>query len=93
MFRPPLGSLGDGLVFVGKSENRMDAAIHMLFMRMDITVVWLNSRLEVVDIKLARRWRPAYVPLKPAMYILELSSERFPDFEIGNCLQLEKTSD
>jgi len=92
MFRPPL-ELGDGLVFVGKSESRMDSAIHMLFMRMDITVVWLNSRLEIIDLRLARRWRPAYVPQKPAMYILELSSERFFDFTIGNRLQLEKISD
>jgi uncharacterized membrane protein (UPF0127 family) len=89
MFHPPL-ELGEGLVFVGKNENRMDSAIHMLFMRMDITVVWLNSRLEVVDVKLARRWRPAYIPIKPAKYILELSSERLSDFQIGNRLQLEQ---
>jgi uncharacterized membrane protein (UPF0127 family) len=86
MFRPPLG-LDEGIVLVQKRENRTDASIHMFFMRMDLTVVWLNSAYEVVDLVLARRWRPVYVPQKPARYVLEISTERFPEFRIGDRLE------
>jgi uncharacterized membrane protein (UPF0127 family) len=33
-------------------------------------VVWINSRLEVVDARLAQPWR-MYMPSSPARYVLE----------------------
>jgi uncharacterized membrane protein (UPF0127 family) len=88
MFHPPLG-ISEGILLVGKQESRLDAAIHMLFMRMDLAVVWMTSDFEVVDVKLAKAWRPVYIPVKPAQHVLEISAERIADFQVGDHLQLE----
>ncbi|MBN1146919.1 MAG: DUF192 domain-containing protein [Anaerolineales bacterium] len=81
---------GQGLLLVQGRESRLDAAIHMLFVGMDLAVVWINATGEVVDVKLARRWRLAYVPARPAIYVLELAAERLEDFKVGERVQIEK---
>jgi len=88
MFHPPLNP-DEGILLIGRGESQMDASIHMFFMRMDITVVWMNKALEVVDAKLAKKWRPMYTPIKPALYTLEISSDRLSEFSIGDRLQFE----
>ena len=88
MFHSPL-ELDEGILLVGERENRLDSSIHMFFMRMDLTVVWLNAECEVVDAKLAKRWRPIFVPKYPAQYVLEISSERIFEFNIGDRLRFE----
>jgi uncharacterized membrane protein (UPF0127 family) len=79
-----------GLLLVQGRDSRVDSTIHMLAVWMDLAVVWINSEQEVVDVKLARRWRPIYVPQSPAMYILELNAGRLNDFKIGDRLKLEE---
>jgi uncharacterized membrane protein (UPF0127 family) len=80
----------DGLLLVQKRENRADSAIHMLFVWIDLAVVWINSNHEVVDVKLARRWRPYYMPEAPAQYVLEISPERLSEFQVGDRLKFEE---
>ncbi len=82
----------DGLLLVQKRENRMDAAIHMLFVLIDLTVAWVNADHEIIDVRLARRCRPFYMPQKPAMYVLEASAERLPEFKVGDRLRFEETN-
>jgi uncharacterized membrane protein (UPF0127 family) len=91
MFHSPL-ELDDGILLVGKNVNRMDASIHMFFMRMDLTVVWLDAESEVVDVVLAKRWRPMYIPKNPAQNVMEISSLRFSEFNIGDRLHFEPPS-
>jgi uncharacterized membrane protein (UPF0127 family) len=91
MFHPPL-ELDDGILLVGKNESRMDASIHMLFMRMDLTVLWLDAAFKVVDVVLARRWRPMYIPKSPAQYVMEISPLRYSEFKIGDRLHIEASS-
>ena len=50
MFRRSL-AVDEGLLLVQKRENRSESAIHMLFMFIDLTVVWINSAHQVVDVK------------------------------------------
>jgi uncharacterized membrane protein (UPF0127 family) len=88
MFHPPFGLEG-GIVLVGKRDSRRDAAIHMFFMRMDLAVVWVDHTYRVVDVQLARRWRPAYTPQKPARFILELAPEWLQAFRVGDQLHFE----
>jgi hypothetical protein len=87
-FRRGLSS-GEGLLLVQSRDSRMDASIHMLFVWIDLAVVWINSAQQVVDVRLARRWRPAYVPARPARYVLEISPERLEDYCIGDQLHFE----
>ena len=77
----------EGLVLVGKRDSRLDSSIHMLFVSFDLTVVWINSNMQVVDKILAKSWRPAYVSKQPARYVLEIHPERWGDYEIGDTVQ------
>lgn len=86
MFRRRLAA-DEGLLLVEPRESRLDTAIHMLFVFTDLAVFWLDSDGVVVDKVLARAWRPAYAPRRPARYILETRPERIDDFQVGERLE------
>jgi uncharacterized membrane protein (UPF0127 family) len=88
MFRPLLSET-EGLLLVERSESRLNAAIHMLFMNFDLAVVWLNTQNEVVDVQFAKRWAPSYTPARPARYTLEIHPSRLKDFQIGDKVLFE----
>lgn len=80
---------GEGLLLVQGRDSRIDASIHMLFVWIDLAVVWINHAQQVVDVQLARRWRPAYLPARPARYVLEMAPEHLEDFNVGDQLHFE----
>ncbi len=88
MFRKQLDP-GEGLLLVHHKASRTNAAIHMLFVGMDLGVIWLDDSREIVDIQLAESWKPLYTPSSPARYILEMNPDRLPEFEIGDRLSFE----
>jgi uncharacterized membrane protein (UPF0127 family) len=75
-----------GIILVENSETRINTSIHMLFMNYDITVLWVDKQLVIVDKVLARKWRPMYLPKKPAQYVVELHQSKFSEFSIGDQL-------
>jgi uncharacterized membrane protein (UPF0127 family) len=87
-FRSRLG-LDEGLLLVGKRDSRLDSSIHMLFVPFELSVIWINSNMEVVDKALAKSWRPAYFSKRPAKYVLEIHPERWGDFEIGDRVEFK----
>ena len=89
MFRSTLDP-EKGLLLVQRRENRRDSSIHMLFVGMDLGVVWLDNSLVVVDQVLAESWKLYYAPKKPARYVLEIHPARLGEFEIGDQLEIEK---
>ena len=78
-----------GIMIVEKGESKVNTSIHMMFMNYDITVLWLDSKMVVVDKVLAKCWKLYYGPKAPAQYILEIHASRFNDFEIGDQLIVE----
>ena len=88
MFRSSLPK-DQGLLLVEGRDSRIDTSIHMLFVYMDLAVIWINSGQSVVDTILARAWRPAYAPRSPARYILEIHPERLTEFKIGDRIEFE----
>ena len=81
----------DGGIMIAESgESKVNTSIHMMFMNYDITVLWLNKEMVVVDKVLAKKWALYYGPKEPAQYILEIHPSRYDDFEIGD--QLEEIS-
>ena len=78
-----------GLILVGKRDSRLDSSIHMLFVSFDLSVIWINSAMQVVDKVLAKSWRPAYFSKQPATYVLEIHPERWGDFEIGDGVEFK----
>jgi uncharacterized membrane protein (UPF0127 family) len=87
-FRARLGR-DEGLLLVGKRDSRLDSSIHMLFVPFDLSVIWINSALQVVDKVLAKSWRPAYFSKMPAKYVLEIHPERWGNFEIGDGVEFK----
>ncbi len=61
----------EGLLFVEHTASRLGTAIHMLCVFFDIGVVWLAEDGTVVDMRLAKPFRPYYAPRAPARYYLE----------------------
>ena len=88
MFRSRLAR-DEGLVLVGIKDSRLDSSIHMFFVSFDLTVLWVNSEMKVVDKILAKSWRPMYFSKKPARYVVEIHPERWGDFEIGDEVQFK----
>ncbi len=88
MFRSSLNE-GDGLLLVQKTTSKANAAIHMFFVGMDLGVIWLDGDRKIVDIQLAKSWKPFYFPRFPAKYILEIHPQRLPEFQIGDELSFE----
>ena len=88
-FHPALAE-DEGLLLVQQAENRLDAAIHMLGVWTDLAVVWISSTQVVVDSCLAKRWRPIYIPRRPARFVLELAPSRLDDFLVGDQIYLEE---
>lgn len=89
MFRKRLEP-DDGLLLVqGKRDSRIDTSIHMLFVPFDLSVVWINTDMTVVDKIIAKAWRPAYAPAQPACFILEIHPERWDDYQIGDKVEIQ----
>jgi uncharacterized protein len=88
MFRKSLGE-SEGLLMVEPRASKVNTSIHMLFMNFAIATVWLDKDLRVVDKVLAKPWRLAYVPAKPAMYTLETRPEILDKINIGDQLAFE----
>jgi len=80
-----------GLLLVQSRDSRVDSSIHMLAMWIDLAVVWITDGGEVADVRLARRWRPAYFSRRPARYVLEMAVAHLEDFHIGDKVQFEET--
>jgi uncharacterized membrane protein (UPF0127 family) len=91
MFRRSLPE-GWGLLMVQSRDSRADASIHMFFVPMDLAVIWINTAREVVDVQLARSWRPAYWPQAPARYVLETTPEHLSSYNVGDRLEFEETT-
>ena len=83
----------EGLLLVQKRDSRVDSSIHMLFVWMDLAVIWINQACRVVDARLARRWHPIYVPGDPARFVLEIAAERIADFHIGDRVEFREIPD
>jgi len=88
MFKQKLEE-NSGLLLSDRYESRINSSIHMLFMNFDLCVVWLDKNLLVVDVKNAKKWRPAYFPCAAAQHVLETGITHINDFSIGDQLSFE----
>jgi uncharacterized membrane protein (UPF0127 family) len=88
MFQKRVGSYS-GLLFAYDRDSRLDSAIHMFFVGFDISAIWIDSEGKVVDTCLAKRWRPFYMPSRPARYILETHPHRLVEFQVGDRISFE----
>jgi uncharacterized membrane protein (UPF0127 family) len=74
---------GEGLVLVEQADSRVSTSIHMFFVFFDLGVIWANASGRVVDTRVARSWRPAYVPKAAARYVIETNPEVIQNVQVG----------
>jgi uncharacterized membrane protein (UPF0127 family) len=77
-----------GIILVENNETRINTTIHMLFMNYDLTVLWLDKQMVIIDKVLAKKWVPIYYSKKPAQYVVELHHSKFSEYSIGDKLIL-----
>lgn len=75
-----------GILLVQNNETKINSSIHMLFMFYDITVLWLDKNMVIVDKVIAKKWAPFYMPKQPAQYVVELHHSKFPEYSVGDKL-------
>jgi uncharacterized membrane protein (UPF0127 family) len=90
MFRPALPA-SEALVLAEATESRLGTGIHMLGMRFDLCIVWLDGELHVVDVQLARRWVSLLLPRKPARYVIECAPSRHAEFHLDDQIEFKDT--
>lgn len=83
MLRPPLEP-DEGALLVEQRDSKVNSSIHMLFMRFDLCVIWINEAFEVVDVQICQRWKLAYMPALPARYILETHVSQKTHYKVGD---------
>jgi uncharacterized membrane protein (UPF0127 family) len=88
MFRSSL-TPEEGLLLVKRSESCLGTSIHMLFVKMNLAVIWINSEFTVVDAILACSWHSAYIPRQRARFTLEIHPNRLNEFKIGDHLEFQ----
>ncbi len=71
----------DSIILYSKNTS-----IHMLFVFSPLQIVWLNSKLQVVDIKNAYPFNIRVSSNKESKYILELRN--FSNLELGDKLKI-----
>jgi uncharacterized membrane protein (UPF0127 family) len=81
-----------GLLLVQARDSRMDSAIHMFGVFIDLGIIWINEAGEVVDQCLARRWVTVKAPSQPARYILEIVPERLNEFNLGDNVRFDEST-
>ena len=81
-----------GLLLVQAKDSRIDSAIHMFGVFIDLGIIWINEVGEVVDKCLARRWITIKAPQRPARYILEIIPERLNEFSLGDKIRFEEST-
>ena len=89
MFRKYLKS-GEGLLFLGSGESRINFSIHMFFMRFRIAAIWLDKDYKIVDMKICYPWRLYYAPEKPAMFLIETTPDIMTEYSKGDILSFSK---
>ncbi len=79
-----------GLLLAERKPSRLNTGIHMLGMFFDLSIIWLDDNLKVIDKVLAKRWLSFVFPRKPARYVIECAVSRYEEFQIGDQLSFEK---
>jgi uncharacterized membrane protein (UPF0127 family) len=80
----------EGLLFDFRRESVVATSIHMFFVFFTIAAVWLDDKGQVVDARLAKPWRPVYVPAKPARYLIEARPSLLDRVQVGEQLTFDE---
>ena len=72
----------EALLLVESQDSKFATTIHMWGVFMDLGVIWINSAMQVVDMKLAKSWN-IYAPSSAARYTLECDPAILEEIQVG----------
>lgn len=75
------------LIFEFPRESKLGCSIHMLFMKFEIDVLFLNSKKIVVDKTTLKPWIINYTPKKPAKFVIEAPKGTFSKIKLSEKLR------
>ena len=67
--------------------NSKNTSVHMLFVFFPLQIAWLNSELEIVDIKNAYPFMPIVSSKKTSSYVLELKQKK--NIKVGDKIRVK----
>lgn len=79
---------GACLVMPSNLDVRHGAAVTMFFCFMTYDILFVNSKLEVVDRVNLKPWKMSYVPKESAKYVFESTKDKFKNIKIGDKIEL-----
>ena len=83
MFRRRLAP-DEAYLFAFRTESVMAASVHMLFVFFPISLVWLDAQRRVIDVRLAKPFRPFYAPRRAAKYLVEGATDLLDRVHAGD---------
>ena len=92
MFSKPLKE-GEAIILESKDEGILETTLHMLFVFYPIDIIWLNKKLEIVDIKKkVLPFKPWIVPKNPAKFVVEMKAGAAKTLKIGDVLKFKPSA-
>jgi uncharacterized membrane protein (UPF0127 family) len=77
------------LVMPGKKDTRVGATVTMMFCFQSMDILFVNSKMQVVDKTILKPWRFSYVPKKECVYVIESLPNKFRNIKIGDKVKIE----
>jgi uncharacterized membrane protein (UPF0127 family) len=77
----------EAYLFVFRGESVLAASVHTLFVFCPISLIWLDARQKVVDLRLARPFRLYYAPRRAARYLVEGAPGWLDGVQVGDRLE------
>lgn len=77
------------LVLPSKKDVKFSASVTMFFCFVDMQILFINSKFEVVDKKILKTWKVSYTPKKPCKYIVESIVGKFDNIKLGDKIKFK----
>lgn len=95
--------LASGLMFSGKKkikngvclkmpvkkDSTFSCAVTMHFVFFPLEIIFVNSKMKVVDKVILKPWKTSYVPKAPCKYIIESKVGTFKDIKLNDSVKIE----
>lgn len=78
------------LALPGKEDQKTNATITMLFVFHPLEIIFINTKMQVVDKTILNPWKISYIPKKPCKYVIETTPGTLKNIKIGDQIKIEK---
>lgn len=77
------------LVMPASKDVKFGATVTMFFCFVDMQIIFVNSKFEVVDKIILKTWNPSYTPKAECKYVIESIVGKFDNIKIGDKVEIK----